>query len=492
MDDFIRVRRSEYEALKAENIELRSAITALQEELKELRGRLSKDSHNSSKPPSSNGFRQVPHTRNQRKRSGKKPGGQSGHPGSTLTWNDDPDKVEIHYPENCADCGQPFTENDRINDDPDRDTEAAQVVDIPPAKMEYTEHQAGRCRCLSCDAVTVGKLPQGVVDGGVQYGLRIQEYVTYMMVYQLLPYQRTVDWIVDLYGHQVSKGSLGLWQKRCYSALAPVEAAIKKQILDSPVNHADETGVKIFGKRYWLHVLCNRWVTFYAVHKSRGREGMEAIGVIPQFTGTLVHDGYKTYPNQTQCEHSLCNAHHLRELTFIEEEEKHAWATDMKDLILRIKASVTRANERGTDHLEASWITRYESEYATILKRGFEVYRRLSAALPVPTQKKRGRPKQASGKNLLDRFLKQQDEVLAYMYNFDIPFDNNQAERDIRMAKLKQKISGSYRSTQGADIFCRIRSYISTLRKQGISVMDGIDSVVRGRPIMPQLCPRAG
>ena len=249
-------------------------VPMLEARIKELEGRLSKDSHNSSKPPSSNGFKQIPHTRSQRQRSGKRPGGQAGHEGATLDWNDQPDKFETHYPETCADCGQVFTEGDRVEDVQDDGVEVAQVMDIPPTKMECTQHHVGRCRCKPCRTVTQGKLPDGVVAGSITYGQKIQSYVTYMMNYQLLPYQRTVEWIEDLYGHSVSKGSLGLWQRHCYDILEPVEASIKAHLLRSDVNHADETGIHIFGKSYWLHVISNRWLTYYAVHKKRGQEGM--------------------------------------------------------------------------------------------------------------------------------------------------------------------------------------------------------------------------
>jgi len=288
-----------------------------------------------------------------------------------------------------------------------------------------------------------------------------------------MPYERTSELFEDVFGRAVSKASLQEAIKECYEELEETEEEVKKAIKQAEVAHFDETGIRVNGKRQWLHVASTNKLTHYGPHAKRGKEATEDIGILPYFKGKGVHDGWITY-QQYEWEHALCNAHHLRELTFIEEQYQQPWAKDMKELLVEIKASVEQQKAQGSDKLEQNQIERLEQRYEQILGVGF-------AANPQDTATvTRGRKKQSKAKNLLDRLSLHRKEVLAFMYDFRVPFDNNLAERDLRMVKVQQKISGSFRSTEGASYFCRIRGFISTIRKQGQKVLASINHIFIG------------
>ena len=452
--------------------DLTRRVIALEEENAALRARLATNSHNSSKPPSSDGPGIKPHPKSQRTPSGRKPGGQPGHPGSTLRLVDDPDEVKVHAPERCQDCGQSLTAV------PAARRERRQVVDVPPIKARVVEHRVETKYCPGCGVETSGAFPEGVA-GPTQYGPGVAAVAVYLNQAQLLPLERTCEVMGELFGCEVAEGTLESAVGRCHEQLAETEAVIKRGVEEAEVAHFDETGLNVDGRSFWLHVASTLSLTFYAVHKKRGREAMEEIGVLPNFLGRAIHDGLRSYWQYRQCGHGLCNAHHLRELTFVEEQLEQAWAKGLKELLLEIKQAVDDARGRKLAELSSPVKQGFEGRYDEYLKAG-------SKANPPPERTgKAGRPKRGKAGNLVDRLRAYKGETLAFMEDFAIPFDNNQAERDIRMVKVRQKISGCFRTEGGAERFCRIRGYISTLRKQGMPILAALRRAIVGNPPMP-------
>jgi len=458
--------------MEAENADLRAENPELRAENEELRGRLGTDSHNSSKPPASDGPGSKPHPKSRRERSGRKPGGQPGHVGQTLRQTETPDVIAVHPPIECRGCGQSLEQAAVVR------RERRQVLELPPVRLQVTEHQAETRRCAGCGVETSGQFPDGV-DAPVQYGPRVAGLGVYFNQEQLLPEERTCRVLAEVFDCPISEATLERAVGTCHAELAAVEAAIKQGVTEAEVAHFDETGARLGGKRFWLHVASTPRLTFYATHPKRGREAMDALGVLPAFRGRAVHDGLTSYGKYLDCTHALCNAHHLRELTFVEEQLKQGWATDLKTLLLEIKQAVDEARGRGLVAVAAAATVDFLTRYDTILADGAR-----ANPPPVPTGK-RGRPKRGKAGSLVDRLRTHQAETLAFLEDFTVPFDNNQAERDIRMTKVRQKISGGFRTTTGADRFSRIRGYISTLRKQGIPIFAALANAVSGSPPMP-------
>ncbi len=352
-----------------------------------------------------------------------------------------------------------------------------QVFEVPPLRLSVTEHQAEVKRCCACGVVNRAGFPNEVSQP-TQYGPRLKGLAQYLMHYQLLPLARTQELFADLFEHTLSQGTLVNLSERCYRELSEVEVGIKQAILKAEVVCVDETGCVAQGQRQWLHVACTPELTFYASHRKRGRAALDAIDLLPLFEGVAVHDAYASYQHY-RCQHALCNAHLLRELTFLEERYQQSWAKDLAELLGEVKKACDAATERiPSPAAQAD----FALCYTAIIAAGL-------AAQPPPEKRpagKRGRRKQSQAKNLLDRLVLRRDEVLRFMYDPQVPFDNNLAERDLRMMKVQQKISGCFRG-EGARYFCRIRGYISTLRKQQLNVLAGLESVFRGQPIMPCL-----
>jgi len=386
---------------------------------------------------------------------------------------ENPDHITIHRVSICKGCGRSL---ERV---PASGYEKRQVFELPPIKVEVAEHRAEKKLCPHCGHLNKALFPEEVQQP-VQYGPHLKAIAVYLSQYQLLPYERTRELFADLFDHQLSQATLVNANKSCYEILEPVEEKIKEQVITSAVVHFDETGLHINGKREWLHVASTERLTFYALHAKRGCEAMDEIGILPKFQGTAVHDFWKPYFKYL-CQHALCNAHHLRELTCILEQDKQDWPQDMIDLLLRIKKNVEE-RKAIANQLDPTQIKSFEERYEEIIEKGL-------AEDPLPTlqnqPKKRGRKKQSKAKNLLDRLKEYRRQTLAFMYNFSIPFDNNQGEQDIRMMKVQQKISGTFRSVQGAKTFCRIRGYISTVRKNSLSVINAIQAVFQGNPFIP-------
>jgi transposase len=448
-------------------------IAALTARVKELEDEAATDSHNSSKPPSGD---HPKRTGSLRKPSGKRSGGQPGHPGSTLRMSETPDRVIRHRPAQCRACGA------SLEGAQAQGCERRQVVDLPPMQLEVVEHRAETMVCASCGAETTAAFPPEVTQP-VQYGPGIQALGVYLRVYQLLPSERTCELLEDVFGSAPSEATLQAAVERCAAGLADTETAIRRGVQQAGVAHCDETGVRVEGKRRWLHVASTERLTHYGWHPKRGKEATDAIGILPRFQGTAVHDGWSPY-RQYECSHALCNAHHLRELTFVEEREGQSWAGQMKDLLVAIKQHVEQEQAAGAERLDAATGHAFEERYQQVLDNGL-------GANPPPAEPrppgKRGRQKQSKAKNLLDRLSLHRREVLAFMYDFRVPFDNNLAERDLRMMKVQQKIAGCFRSEDGATAFCRIRSYLSTARKQSQRVLPAIQQVFAGAPFAPSL-----
>lgn len=452
---------------------LEQQVQILTARLAELETRLKHDSHNSHQPPASDGLAKRPHPRSLRKRSGKKHGGQAGHPGVTRVLVDDPDLIVAHVPAVCTGCGASLAGAAEI------DRERRQVIEIPKPQPEVTEHQAVQRVCPVCATVTAGTFPPEVSQP-VQYGPRTRAVAVYLQTYQLLPYERTAEALDDLFGIGLSAGTLASAQAAAYTQLAPVEQAIADAIRRAAVVHVDETGQRVAGRTEWVHVLSTALLTFYAHHAKRGWEAIEAIGLLIGLAGRRVHDAWGPYLGLAGL-YALCNAHLLRELIGLHEDTRQAWIPKMIRLLLRMKTAVDSAQTAGQTELSRQQSAGFEAAYTRFLNEG------LRANPPPKPTGKRGRPKQSPARNLLDRLSTHRGAVLAFLHDFRVPFDNNQAERDLRMLKVKGKVSGCFRSAQGADQFCRIRGYISTLRKQGYPVLDGLTSVFTGQPLMPRL-----
>ena len=444
---------------------LQDTLLAIIEEherrIEELEQIINKDSHNSSKPPSSDGLSRK--FSRKRERSGKKPGGQEGHEGTTLRMVKYPQHLQIHEITKCRICGISLKQQKPLGYEP------RQVFDIPPVAVEVTEHRAQIKRCSHCGELSVGVFPEGV-NHKTQYGTRLKAFAVYLKNYGFLSYQRTAEALSDLFAIPVSAGTLVSIDRRCARRLKGVVEQIREKLIHAEVVHFDETGLSINGKLHWLHGAGTRGFTYYYPHERRGNAASDQIGILPHLKGNAVHDNWQPYMKYG-CSHSLCNAHHIRELIGIYELGGQPWAQQMIGLLLEGKQSVERAKEAGNKGLAASILREYRCRYETIITAGMK-------ANPPPARvegsMKRGRLKRSKARNLLERLAARRKETLRFMRDFKVPFDNNLAERDIRMMRVQQKVSGAFRSYDGALSFCRIRSYISTLRKQRKSVIDGL------------------
>jgi len=443
---------------------------ALQQKVDELTARLNKDSHNSSKPPSTDGFKKKPVTL--RMKSGNKPGGQKGHPGSGLAFCDTPKDTIIHSPSACCNCGAD------ISRAPSFLKERRQSFDIPlPIELECTEHQSHAKCCPLCGEETAAPFPVGV-EGTVQYGPRFNSAMLYWTTYQMVPTGRVREMAADLFGVCISEATLYNIINRAYTTLSPLETKIVDALAKETISCHDETGARVNGSLHWIHVVSSKALTVFRRNKRRGKVAMDDMGILSKLTGRAVHDGWKPY-FQYSCKHALCNAHHLRELKALFEQHGQQWAADMIKVLIDAKAAVEKAILQGRDCVQARVLRMLENRYRATIAAGHE------ANPPPEATGKRGRPKRSVGGNLVRRLEDYREETLAFLYDFKVPFDNNQAERDIRMIKVKLKVSSCFRTESGADAFCRIRGYISTMRKQGHNVLDILDSVCRGMPTSP-------
>lgn len=450
---------------------LLDANRRLTEEVADLKARLAKDSTNSHKPPSNEGMRKP---KSQRTSSGKPPGGQSGHPGSTLRQVADPHDIQTHVPTHCHLCHAPLVEVVGVC------IAKRQVFDspLPGWQLRVTEHRIEKKICPHCKATSRGQFPSHV-RAPVQYGASARSLIAYLQNHQYIPLGRTVEALEHLFGFHVSKGTCAHISGELFRHLEPFERALKVCLIGARVLHVDETGVRCEKSLRWVHAASTQLLTLYSIHKKRGQEAMDEIGVIPTFSGTLVHDFWRPYLAYFRMKHGLCNAHLMRELTFVHEERKEDWAKKMQDLLLTAWQEVQVCWDQGPS-IPKETLQAIELEYAKIVSVGLKYHNDLT---PLP-RGKRGKQKQRDGKNLLDRLHEMRECVLRFIHDLNVPFSNNLGEQDIRMMKLKQKISGCFRSFAGGQYFCRIRSYLSTARKQGWAILDALKTAFRGQPRM--------
>jgi transposase len=459
------------ETLIAVILELQQQLKEQAALIQELRDQLAKNSQNSGKPPSSDGL-SKPRTRSLRRKTGRRRGGQKGHQGHTLKMVERPDHMRVHQAPICSQCA-----TDLQSVEPGG-YEKRQVFDVPAVRIEVTEHQAEIKTCPGCGQQVKGDFPLDVTQP-VQYGPLLKAQASYLNNYQLIPLARTCELLGDFYGHRPSEAFVLQANATLVDQAEPSLATIKQQLIAADVAHFDESGLRVEGQLNWLHVASTQHLTYYDVHPKRGQAGMKAIGILPEFEGRAVHDHWKSYFTFDNCQHGLCNAHHLRELQFVVDQYQQNWAQQMAQLLLDIKSEVDAA-PLDQASLSPALLTHFEQRYDELIAQG------LHANPPPadPPPKKRGRKKQSPPKNLLDRLQQFKPQVLAFMYDFRVPFDNNLAERDVRMVKIKQKVSGAFRTRTGAETFCAIRSYISTVRKHRLNVIDAIHDALIGNPFI--------
>ncbi len=426
---------------------LEKKVEELEKEVKELKNQLNKNSHNSHKPPSSDGYKK---NNSEKPKSQRPSGAQRGHQGQTLRESDHPDEIIKHEVRSCPYCA--FNLSDNIS----TRIKKAQVFDIPLLKIEVQEHQVEEKFCPGCHRFCTASLPDGI-KFGVQYGTRIQALMTYLHSYQFITSQRVVEFIKDIFTHTLSEGSLFNAEKVCFRGLEHFEKKLKQALARVCVVHADETGLRVVKKNHWLHVLSTRCSSCFFIHRKRGQEAIEAMNILPHFKGIIVHDHFKPYFRYGYG-HALCNAHHLRELQYIFDYTGHPWALQMQNLLKAIKKS------KDQQQLTAATIKTFDVKYDEIVTLGF-----------IQQNKRRSRFRKEFC--LLKRLKNYKFQTLLFMHQEEVPFDNNQAERDIRMMKVKMKISGCFRSTTWPNIFCRIRSYISTIKKNGMAVFQSLVDV---------------
>jgi transposase len=463
-------QQQEIAARDAEIARKDAEIDALHAELKELRARLSTNSRNSSKPPSSDGYAKPKRKASvPRERGRRRPGHQPGAPGTHLRQVEKPDDTIIHPPTNCEKCGGSLADGEVVG------SEARQVFDLPPIRLLVTEHQAEHRRCR-CGMVTCGKFPPEV-RAPAQYGPGVRALATYLHVYQHLPFKREAELLEDSFGISIATGSLAAMVAECGQKLerAGFVEKLRELLIASPVIHCDETGGRVVDELRWVHVASTDRLTLLTVHAKRGIEGMDAAGVLPVYKGVPVHDCWGPYGHYRDAQHALCGAHLLRELDGAADPDlwDQRWAADLAAVLRAAVHAVNEARQGGHARVHPAVVKNLLRAYDQAVRAGRRAY---------PEQLSGRRPKPAA---LLDRLDKQREQVLRFLTDLRVPSHNNQAERDLRMVKLQQKISGCWRSEDGAKTFFSIRSYISTARKQGQNVIDVLRLAYQDSPWLP-------
>lgn len=442
----------DFEILKKENIQLRLRIVELENKLSKYEN--PKNSGNSSVAPSQDPYRKA---KSLRSKSNKPHGGQKGHKGSKLEMVSVPDTTVIHNITQCDCCGNNLPQSSKTYD-------ARQVFDLPPIKIQVTEHRAAQKICTACGTQNTAKFPEGVTQKA-QYGNNLKSLCVYLQNYQMLPYARCKEFIADLTGHHLSTGSLSNFQQVCVNRLEGYEQEIKKQLLQSPILHADETGIRLNGKISWMHVISNKSISYFAHHLNRGRQAMDDIGVLALYKGNLIHDRFSSYFGYG-CEHSICNAHILRDLIYVEEAFNATWAKQIKALLLEAKKTKEK-----NPNLKASYYSKVFNKYVSLIRPVIKNYDT--------------KFKKTDAQRLAFALEKHKYLVLKFIKQPEIPFDNNQAERDLRMIKVKQKVSGCFRAKTHASYFACIRGYITTLKKNKENVLENIRNAFLENPFIP-------
>ena len=466
----------ELSSLRTTVAEQAAVIEKLTAEIAELRARLNMNSRNSSKPPSSDGYAK-PAPKSRRVRSGKKPGKQPGDPGRHLAQRSDPDATKVHPPSTCGNCG------DDLSDAEVTGRIVRQVFDLPPAALFCTEHQAERRRCR-CGAETTGTFPSEASAPSC-YGPALRAYVCYLVTRQHIPVARVAELLRDTYGAPVATGTIVAMVQEGAAMLEEFLARVKELLIASDVAHADETGLRVEAHLQWVHAVSTTDLTLYHLDTERGTEAMDAMGVIEHLRGVLVHDGWASYRTYENLIHGLCNAHHLRELDAAGATDGQGWAGDMAGLLTGTWLMVLEAKAADKNALSSIEFAELRTDYDAIIAAGHV------ANPPVAPTGRRGRPKRTKAHNLLLRLDNYADDVLRFATDFTVPFDNNLSERDVRMVKIAQKVSGGFRSNDGAKAFLAFRSYLSTAAKQGINRLQALRQLFDDGPWMPA-APGAG
>lgn len=458
--------------LHTANARLQMANDELAARVAELEGRLAKDSSNSSKPPSSDGLskRPVP-SRAERPKSTRRPGKQPGSPGAHLERVAHPDQVVVHTPQRCQACGG------MLADAPVVGVEARQVFDLPPIRLQVVEHQVQRRRC-TCGQATGAVFPTQA-RAVACYGPGVRSLACYLQGRQHQPVERTAELLADVLGATVATGSLAAVMGEAAGRLGGFLEVVRQQLAAASVACFDETGARVAGRLHWVHSASTQQLTLYTVHPKRGTKAMDAAGVLPRFGGVAVHDGWASYLHYTDATHALCNAHHLRELDAVAAEPGQGWAGEMAEWLTIAAGQAAAARAAGACRLDPGVLGRLQARYQEIIVKG-------KAANPPPARPAGGRrPKRSPAANLLARLDARRDQVQRFLVDLRVPFTNNLSERDIRMVKLQQKISGCWRTTAGAQAFLAVRSYLSTARKHGENPLAVLRQLFVGQPWLP-------
>ena len=434
-----------------------------------------KDSHNSSLPPSTDPpF--CKRTRSLRRPTGRRVGGQAGHTGQTRHLVEQPDHILYHRLQQCRRCQASLEDSELVS------TRRRQLIDLPEVRPTVTEHRVEARRCLNCGRINKASFPADV-RAPLEYGPRMKARAVYLLQYQLLPYERTRELLDDWFGYRPSAATLASFVAECSSKLVRCEAQIKARLKRSPVIHVDETGLRVAKRGQYVHVTSTANLTYYSCHPKRGREAMDEIGILPQYRRTCVHDGWKSYRQYGQCLHSLCGAHLLRELTYLSEadEQEKRWADPLMKLMLEMKEVADEARNSGMRQVSREQRRELIRRYDELTEENWRNHQKIESRAG-PEGEAEAITGQAlsiwkQSRSLLLRLKLQREEVLRFMSDLQVPFDNNQAERDLRMVKLQQKIGGCFRSEQGARHFCRIRGYVSTKCKAGRPILPALESV---------------
>lgn len=450
--------------------------TELKAEIKRLNEIINKNSSNSSKPSSTNdGFKDTDKKETSSKTTKKKiRGGQTGSRGTNLKKTSNPDTVKVLEISSCKNC------NHNLEDIDSKLISTKQLFDIPKIKIEVTEFQLHSKTCPCCNSINKPEYPS-YLKASTQYGDNIKTFVAYLNTYQMLPYDRISELLEDFISHKISSGTIYNVLNSFHTKLEPFENDIKDLLLKSDVIHVDETGTRVKNKLHWTHTVSTNIVTYYMIHKKRGAEAIDEMAILPTYEGIAVHDHWKPY-NNYDCTHSFCNAHHLRELIGVVQNEELRWASDMHQLLTNMNKYIYKLKQKDKVLPSRGKIQHFYQQYDKICQSALKFY----PPPDNPTNSKR-KPKQSKGKNLLDRLIAYKDEILRFFTNLLVPFTNNLAERDLRMIKVKEKISGCFASFKGAEIFNRIRGYISTVKKNNVSVFDELRNVLYGRSYIPSL-----
>lgn len=451
-----------------------SEIAELRARLADLERRLGRNPRNSSMPPSAEGLSKPPVPNRVARRAAKrKPGKQPGSEGKHLMQVEDPDEVFSHVPSSCTNCGADLSDAELV------DIEYRQVFDVPRIRPHVTEHrlERRRCRC-GCE---VKANPPAEAIAPACYGPGVRALACYLAVYQHVPYERMAELFADILGMEISTGALVSMVADAGGRLGLFLEVVADLLADAPAVHFDETGARVTGSLHWVHVASNALVTLLDCHKRRGKIAIDEIGIMAKMTGIAVHDGWKPYRSYDVV-HGLCNAHHVRELDAVGVCAHQLWATEMVDLLYEARDAVEKAKAAGKDHLSRSALRRLRTSYDDLVEKG-------RVANPaIVSERRHGVDKDAH--NLLKRLETYADDVLRFTTNFEVAFSNNQAERDIRLVKLQQKISGCWRTLEGARTYCAVRSYISTMKKQDQDVLTGLRQLFVGEAWLPSAVGR--